>query len=404
MCHSKEKNVMKLYRSFVSIYILFSLYGCGDGSWKVVEVSSPAAVESGEPFLASLDNEIWMSWLQKTSTGHSLKYSRWNGEWSTSQTIASGVPFFVNWADFPSVLPLSENRMVTHWLEKKGEGAYAYFVMTSLSDDRGRTWSRPVAAHTDTSENEHGFASLVDDGAGNYSITWLDGRKFTSGHDSKGEMALMYSKVVPDQFRNEVTLDPRVCDCCQTAAVRTANGVFIAYRDRSENEIRDISYVRLVGDQWTPPKNIYKDGWHIEGCPVNGPAVDAVGDDVVVAWYTGAGQQGRVRVAFSKNNGESFGSPVQVDDGNPSGRVDVVFLEDGSAVVIWLENRKDQGAEIQLKQIFPDGQTGKTLTIADTSQARSSGFPRIARAGKELLIAWTYADEPPKIRVAKIVR
>jgi hypothetical protein len=153
-----------------------------------------------------------------------------------------------------------------------------------------------------------------------------------------------------------------------------------------------------------PPKSIYNDGWHIEGCPVNGPAVDAFGDAIVVAWYTGANEQGRVRVAFSTNHGETFGSPVQVDDGNPSGRVDVLFLEDGSAVVSWLENLKEQGAEIRIKQIFPDGRIGKSLTVADTSRARASGFPRMARSGKDLLIAWTYAAEPQEIHVAKIER
>ena len=390
---------------FVVIGILLFLYGCGDRSWKIVEVRSPAAAESGQPFLASSGKEVWMSWMEKTSaTAHELKHSRWNGEWSTPETIVSGVPLFVNWADFPSLLPLTGDRLVAHWLEKKGEGTYAYFVMTSLSEDGGRTWSPPVAAHTDTSPNEHGFASLIDDGGGNYSITWLDGRKFSGDHDSKGEMALMYSKVVRGGPRNELTLDPRVCDCCQTAAVQTANGLFIAYRDRSEGEIRDISYVRSVGDQWMPPKSINKDGWHIEGCPVNGPAVDALGDSVVVAWYTGADEQGRVRVAFSKNNGESFGSSVQVDDGNPSGRVDVLFLEDGSAVVSWLENLKEQGAEIRIKQIFPDGRSGQSLTVADTSQARASGFPRMARTGKDLLIAWTYSGDTQGVRVAKIER
>jgi hypothetical protein len=389
---------------FVVIGLLFFLYGCSEPSWKRVEVRSPSGPDSGQPFLTSAGEEVWMSWIEKSSNGHELKHSRWNGEWSAPQTIASGVPFFVNWADFPSLLALSENRLIAHWLEKKGEGTYAYFVMTSLSEDGGRSWSTPVAAHTDTSPNEHGFASLIDDGGGNYSITWLDGRKFTGHHDSKGEMALMYSKVVPDRSRNEVTLDPRVCDCCQTAAIRTAKGLFIAYRDRSEKEIRDISYVRSVGDQWMPPKSIYNDGWHIEGCPVNGPAVDAFGDAIVVAWYTGANEQGRVRVAFSTNHGETFGSPVQVDDGNPSGRVDVLFLEDGSAVVSWLENLKEQGAEIRIKQIYPDGRIGKSLTVADTSQARASGFPRMARSGKDLLIAWTYAAEPQEIHVAKIER
>lgn len=384
------------------ILVLLVLFGCDNPSWKIVELNSPAGPDSGEPFLAVANEEVWMSWLEKTSSGHALKFARWNGEWSKPNVIISGVPFFVNWADFPSILPLAKNRVVAHWLQKAGDSTYAYHVMLSMSEDQGKTWGQPVVAHTDMSANEHGFASLVDDGQGNFSAVWLDARNFKAEHDSSSEMALMFSKFVPNQFRNEFALDPRVCDCCQTAAVRTRDGIFVAYRDRSEKEIRDISYIRLASGQWSQPKTVHEDGWQIDGCPVNGPAVEADGDTVVVAWYTGAADKGRVRVAFSQNGGGTFQKPVQVDDGNPSGRVDVVLLEDKSAVVSWLENQGDKGAAIRIRQIFPDGRTGESLTVADTSKARSSGFPRMVRAGKDLFLAWTFTSDSPVIRVAKV--
>ena len=392
---------MKLLRI---ILVLIFLSGCEKPSWKIVELPSPSGPDSGEPFLAVASEEVWMSWLEKTSSGQALKFARWNGEWSKPNVIRSGVPFFVNWADFPSILPLSGNKVVAHWLQKKGESTYAYHVMASISIDQGKTWSHPESAHTDTSANEHGFASLVDEGDGNFGIVWLDGRNFKGEHDPSSEMSLMFSKVAGNRFRNEFTIDSRVCDCCQTAAARTRDGIFIAYRDRSDKEIRDISYVRLSSGQWNQPKTLHADGWQIDGCPVNGPAVEADGDTVVVAWYTGAGDKGRVRVAFSKNSGESFQKPVQVDDGNPSGRVDVVLLEDQSAVVSWLENQSDKGASIRIRQIFTDGRTGQSLTVADTTKARSSGFPRMVRAGKDLFLAWTYTADPPVIRLARIKR
>ena len=152
------------------------------------------------------------------------------------------------------------------------------------------------------------------------------------------------------------------------------------------------------------PKTIHADGWHIEGCPVNGPALDSIDNQIAVAWYSGANPKGVVRVAFSKDNGERFSAPISVDDGNPSGRVDVVLLEDGSAAVSWLENQEGKGASIRVRQIFPDGRTGKSITVADTTQARASGFPRMVRSGKDLMIAWTYAAEQSQIKVARIER
>ena len=49
-------------------------------------------------------------------------------------------------------------------------------------------------------------------------------------------------------------------------------GPVAVYRDRSPEEIRDISVVRLVDGVWTEPAPVHADNWMIEGCPVNGPA------------------------------------------------------------------------------------------------------------------------------------
>src|SRR5687767_5833540 len=98
------------------------LFGCNNGTWKVEQIPSPAGQGSGEPYLAASPNAVWMSWLEKTPAGHSLKLSKWDGKWSPARAIVTDVPFFVNWADFPSILSLSDNQFVAHWLEKKGEG------------------------------------------------------------------------------------------------------------------------------------------------------------------------------------------------------------------------------------------------------------------------------------------
>ena len=67
----------------------------------------------------------------------------------------------------------------------------------------------------------------------------------------------------------------------------TAEGPVVVYRDRSEaeKEIRDISIVRLKGKKWSAPRPVFQDGWRLNGCPVNGPAVAAAGRRVAVAWF-----------------------------------------------------------------------------------------------------------------------
>lgn len=197
-------------------------------------------------------------------------------------------------------------------------------------------------------------------------------------------------------------IDTRICDCCQTSAAWTARGPVVVYRDRTRDEIRDISILRLVDGEWTAPAPVHADGWKIEGCPVNGPAVDARGDEVAVAWYTGANDVDRVNVAFSSDGGETFSDPVQVDDGDPIGRVDVVVGSgSGEAIVSWLERIAGEEAEVRLRVIGRNGTKSSTHAVARTSAARSSGFPRMAASGADLILAWTDASEPSRVRVAR---
>ncbi len=116
---------------------------------------------------------------------------------------------------------------------------------------------------------------------------------------------------------DENLLDERICECCHTSAARTSNGIILAYRDRSDEEIRDISVVRWQDGMWSAPQTVYKDDWHILGCPVNGPAVAAAGDQVVLAWFTAAQDIPRIQLSFSIDEEQSFGVPIQADDGSP---------------------------------------------------------------------------------------
>src|SRR5262245_18891800 len=118
-------------------------------------------------------------------------------------------------------------------------------------------------------------------------------------------------------------LDMKVCECCQTSAAMTDDGPVVVYRDSSDQEIRDISVIRLTDGKWSQPRWVAQDGWQINGCPVNGPAIAASGRRVAVAWFTGAAGAQNVKLAFSGDLGESFGETITVDDGSPLGRVDV---------------------------------------------------------------------------------
>jgi hypothetical protein len=141
------------------------------------------------------------------------------------------------------------------------------------------------------------------------------------------------------------------------------------------------------------------DGWQMNGCPVNGPAVTAAGQQVAVAWFTAPNDKPRVSVAFSSDGGESFGSPRAVDDGRPLGRVDVGLLPGGDALVSWLEQAAS-GTELRVRRVPRTGARGTSLLVADSGSARSSGFPRLEVVSGEAILAWRDPAEPPRVRTA----
>jgi hypothetical protein len=213
-------------------------------------------------------------------------------------------------------------------------------------------------------------------------------------------MTLRYATIDGSgNISDDAQLDERVCECCQTSAAVTSDGVFAVYRDRSQNEVRDIYSVRQAASGWVSPQTVHPDNWEINGCPVNGPSVAADGRNVVVAWYTGAGGTPHVKVAFSTDAGATFGSPIQVDDGETQGRVDVLLLPDNSALVCWLSGTPE-GGEIKVRRVESNGSLGAPAVIAKTDISRSSGFPRMARLGNEVHFAWTEFGKPSRVRMA----
>jgi hypothetical protein len=370
---------------------------------EAIEFAGPEG--SGEPFLyATPDGRVLLSWLESDgSDRHALRLAvRDRGAWSEGTTVVASDRHFVNWADFPSITVLPSDVWIVHWLEKTAPTAYAYHVKLAVSRDGGASWSDPFSPHEDTSATEHGFVSVVPTGDADAALVWLDGRQMAGGHDAldRGDMSLRATTLRSDgAVAEDVLLDARTCECCQTALVRAASGLVAAYRDRSEGEIRDIAVVRHVGGAWTEPVLVAEDGFHYPGCPVNGPQLAAVGDTVAIAWYAAPDQAARVTVAFSTDAGASFGTPIRVDGGDPLGRVDVELLDARTAVVVWVERTPD-AAEIRARVVRWDGRLGEPWVVTHTSPSRGSGFPRAALVGADLLVAWTQVEKGGGVRVA----
>jgi hypothetical protein len=293
---------------------------------------------------------------------------------------------------------------MAHILQKSAEGTYTYDVKIITSTDKGKSWSNLKILHDDAKHAEHGFVSLMpyED---QFFVSWLDGRNTVSGkgettvhHEGhNGPMSLRAAVVNKQGIKTaEWELDNRVCDCCQTSAALTANGPVVIYRDRSEEEIRDISIIRFVNGKWTEPQTIFPDQWKITGCPVNGPRADALGNNLAIAWFSSPDTTAQVNIIFSDDGGASFNKPIRINEEKAIGRVDLVMLDEKSAMVSWME-----GAVIKAMRVFKDGKKDPVVIIASSSESRSSGFPQMTKEGNNLIFAWTN-DKDKTIKVAKL--
>lgn len=370
------------------------LYSCisKEEKFSILPFASPAKAPSGEPYLfTDPSGKTFLSWIEQQDTVNFLKLSKWEGEdWSEPRLITSGTNWFVNWADYPVVVSDGKGKFMAHTLQKSGDGTFSYDVKISSSID-GVNWIAPHVLHNDGKEAEHGFVSMVPYGEHVF-VSWLDGRNTVSDdpthqhdHGHHGEMTVRAAVVsYAGEKLHEWELDNRVCDCCQTTAAITNNGPVVLYRDRSDNEIRDISIVRLVNSKWTTPKPIYNDWWEINGCPVNGPRCEALGNTLAIAWFTMVDEKPEVKVIFSSNGGETFGEPIQVDEGQPIGRVDLVLIDEKTVLVSWMED-----AVIKLVQVSKNGKKGNSVMVAASSTARASGFPQLTKTDDGVMMAWT---------------
>ena len=237
---SKKWNAVRL-----TLVVFFSgvVVACSDPVLEPqspLELMSPAGAGSAQPHLAvGPDGAVVFSWLEPNAGDYALRFSALTeSTWSQTKTLASGSGWFVNWADFPSVVPIRGDLWAAHWLVTQEDG-FGYDVVLSTSDDAGASWSEPIPLHLDGTSTEHGFVTLFpwQDGIG---TVWLDGRNFIQDGEfvfetASGEplgMSLRYALFDSDGARILAEeLDALVCDCCQTDVAFSGSDALLVYRE-----------------------------------------------------------------------------------------------------------------------------------------------------------------------------
>ena len=388
-----------LFGLLFGLSISISSYAAGQD--QLTRLPSPAPANSSlSRVVADESGEIYLSWVSQDAKQATLAFARLTSEgWDAAQVISEGRNWFVNWADFP-VLSVDSSGMVAHWLQMSATGTYDYDIRARFYAQDKATWTEARTIHTDGISAEHGFVSMLPLNDGTTLISWLDGRE-TVHSEPPGAMTLR-AGIFDKSGANvsEWELDHRVCDCCQTSSAMTENGPIIVYRDRSQQEVRDIYATRLVDGAWTLPQAIHNDNWQIAGCPVNGPSVAAMNKRVAVAWFNAKDDVPKIQLVLSTDSGLSFSEPIVVESPNTNGRVDTTILDSGNIIVSWMDTVGE--AKIMLSRYDINGELLSTTEVAGSSPSRRSGFPIIEAVGNSVYVTWTDIDATPQVKVARI--
>jgi hypothetical protein len=287
-------------------------------------------------------------------------------------------------------------------------------IRTARSKDGGRTFAAPVTLQAPGAVGDRGWQASAMDDAGTVHTIWLDHRGMAAnkpadhaGHkgaafaeasapkDHDGvamaqKSALYYS---PARAGAERELFKGVCYCCKTAMVAAPGGVlYAAWRHVFEGNLRDIAFTssRDGGKTFSAMTRVHQDGWAINGCPDDGPAmaVDAAGT-VHMVWPTLLNGTDGTLLYATAAAGKAFGKPLRVPTlGSPKPSHPQVAIDGaGRPVIAWDEVR--DGVR---RAAFSRASTGKgavTFGPIETLSDQPGAYPVLAAVPDGLVAVWT---------------
>lgn len=357
----------------------------GGSAVLVPEIATPAPLGATSEHLdTTADGRLILSWVEtyETETGGEssqktsrLRFSlRENGGWSTPRTVVTVHSWL---GGRPEVFGLAGGALGAAWIFGGNRDIYL-----SRSTDDGKTWSEPFQPYSAEAVTAEGQMSVTAVADGRAALTWKDGRR---------DDGLRIMGTVVDFSGDpgtEIVLDNHLCPCCSADTVAAGGTLSTTYRDLREGNVRDIALVRWSASGVARNGIVHHDHWVLDGCPVNGPAVDRRAGRIMVAWFTAADGAGTVLTAFSPAGERDFGQAIQVD-GDAIGNVEALLLKDGSALVAWI-GRDGPTALLRVAQVRPDG------TVHGRTTVYRGAFPAwpeisLAKLGDAVYLAWVDA-------------
>ena len=145
-----------------------------------------------------------------------------------------------------------------------------------------------------------------------------------------------------DGARSEQSVAANVCFCCKTAIATAGEHVYAAWRHIYPGSLRDIAVARSTdnGATFGDPIRVSEDGWKIDACPDDGPAMVADGHGGIhIVWPTlVAGDTPRKGIFYSTLAGDAFTPRLRLDSGESDpAHPQIASDEHTNTAVVWDE-------------------------------------------------------------------
>lgn len=297
-------------------------------------------------------------------------------------------------------------------------GARGTRLLQSRSEDGGRSFGPASGVPGADAAGNRGWEAIAAAPSGRVGAVWLDHRELagdstvatTHVHHAGGEGAMdgvaraQKSKLyfAPlDGMTAPQAITGGVCYCCKTTLAATPDGSFYAaWRHVYPGNIRDIAFTlsRDNGATFASPVRVSDDGWALDGCPENGPAMAIDAEQRVhVAWptlvaSTESGREPTLALFYAmSHDGRTFTPRQRIPTVDVPRHVQMAIAPGGAVVVTW-----DEGAQGIRRVAFAHGIPDANHRVAFERQVANGAdpatYPTLASSQDGVLAAWTRGD------------
>ena len=297
-------------------------------------------------------------------------------------------------------------------------------IKAARSRDGGKTFAPSVALQSRGAAGDRGWPSLALDARGRAHAIWLDHRGLAAdrkagtahadhdkaNHDGVAmaqKSALYYAAVGASPHEQRVAAG--VCYCCKTAmTVDDAGVIYSAWRHVYPGNLRDMAFSvsRDSGRSFSSPVRVNEDGWSINGCPDDGPALAAASGNVHMIWPTVLNEGTPQGALFytSTRDGRSFAPRVRIPTlGGLRPAHPQIVASKGKVFVAWDEGVNGQRlAVVRELRLTANGTAmfGEPVVLGGSGPA---SYPVLAATDAGFVAVWTAGTEQSRIE-ARVLR